>query len=313
MFGMPAMAAGGTHPGGPALVGEQGPEVVDLPAGATVHPNPQTSMIGIIRSLLDMLEGGAAAPMGPVGGPGQVAGEGGSPAYAYGTPDAHRPVPAYAFGTRASSGYGGLAQRTAGRLPNRPQSGPGAPAGFVRDAAGNLRRYGGSGDFVSPEGQFSANQALQSMQLRAADAGAYDPLGSQQVANLERESILGSLGARQEQSAKIADLYGGGDPQFRAYLRAQAAANTQSEAAQAFREARARQAQGGQDFARQVFLGGQLPATVRKDPKEPNPLAAVGGQIAGAALGAIPGVGGMVKSGGTTSGSLGDVRPWYYG
>lgn len=33
------MAAGGVAEGGPTLVGEKGPEVVDLPAGAYVHPN----------------------------------------------------------------------------------------------------------------------------------------------------------------------------------------------------------------------------------------------------------------------------------
>jgi len=38
-FGLPALASGGIAPGGLALVGERGPELVNLPRGAQVHSN----------------------------------------------------------------------------------------------------------------------------------------------------------------------------------------------------------------------------------------------------------------------------------
>lgn len=43
LFGLPAYRYGTNyHPGGPAIVGEDGPEIVQLPRGAAVLPNPMT-------------------------------------------------------------------------------------------------------------------------------------------------------------------------------------------------------------------------------------------------------------------------------
>ena len=240
---LPQYALGGTHPGGPAIVGEDGPEVVDMPPGSTVTPNPMT-----ILELLQMLA------------------QGGIPAYAFGTSMNRNNAPAAPVGA---------GQQIAGTSWNeRPDYAPGT-VGLQAIGQGNSA-YGAG--------------FLKSQLGAGTYAGAFDPLGSQAAANLSRDAILGGMGARQDAGAKIADLYGGGDPSFRAYQRAKAQADTQSEAARAYEQARAGQANSGIDYIRQLMMG-YSGALTRKDPKEPNPAAAIGGQLLGAAVGAIPGLG----------------------
>ena len=236
---LPQYALGGTHPGGPAIVGEDGPEVVDMPPGSTVTPNPMT-----ILELLQMLA------------------QGGIPAYAFGTSMNRNNAPAAPVGA---------GQQIAGTSWNeRPDYAPGT-VGLQSIGQGNSA-YGAG--------------FLKSQLGAGTYAGAFDPLGSQAAANLSRDAILGGMGARQDAGAKIADLYGGGDPSFRAYQRAKAQADTQSEAARAYEQARAGGANSGIDYIRQLMMG-YSGALTRKDPKEPNPAAAIGGQLLGAGLGAI--------------------------
>ena len=46
----PAYASGTyNHPGGYALVGERGPEIVDLPAGSRVYPNGEGVAAGTVN------------------------------------------------------------------------------------------------------------------------------------------------------------------------------------------------------------------------------------------------------------------------
>lgn len=265
----PSYAAGGTHPGGPAIVGEMGPEMVDLPAGSTVHPNPgagsSNGLLVVVRTLLDLLE---QAQGGDMGLPAQDGAGQEIPGYAFGTPNAR------------GGGFGGGQYRQ----PYQPPATPGPYAPDRYGAPGTVQRQ----DFVGPEGQFSGNQALQSLQLRNVEAGNYDPLGSEAAAQISKQAILGGMGARQAQSAKVADIYAAGDPSFRAYARLKAAADTQSEAARAYEQSRAAQVAGAQNFGRNVYLG-QLGAITRKDQPQPNPMAQVGGQVLGAGLGALVG------------------------
>jgi len=51
---IPAMAKGGTAPGGITLVGEFGPELVNLPKGSQVTPNSKT------MSMLNQMNSGAS-------------------------------------------------------------------------------------------------------------------------------------------------------------------------------------------------------------------------------------------------------------
>jgi hypothetical protein len=259
----------GLHPGGAAVVGEQGPEVVDMPAGARVTPN----LLTVIRMLLDVYEQGQAgggAPAPPAPGPMPV------------DPTVQEldtePVPHYAFGTGGSSGWGGMIQHLGTQLTGPPKDIGPNPMGFLDD-----------------KGNFKGTQGLQNIQLTNAAAGNYDPLGSQKIADLAKANVLGSMGARQAQAANTADIYGAGDPAFRAYARLKAQADTQSEAARAYGAAQLQQAQGGQAFGRDVYLN-QLGAVTRRDPKEPNPLAQIAGSVIGAGVGALmPGAGGMAQ------------------
>jgi len=64
LLGIPKMARGGTSKGGPTLVGEQGPELVDLPAGARVTPNEDIGKR--VAAILATGQRGAMAPSMPV-------------------------------------------------------------------------------------------------------------------------------------------------------------------------------------------------------------------------------------------------------
>jgi len=286
----------GLHPGGAAVVGEQGPEVVDMPAGARVTPN----LLTVIRMLLDVYEQGQAGGPAPAPAPQMPV-----------DPTVQEldtePVPHYAFGTGGSSGWGGMIQH----LGERVRGGP--PKDIGDNPLG----------FLDAEGNFKGTQGLQGIQLSNAQAGNYNPLGSQKIADLAKQNVLGSMGARQAQAANTADIYGAGDPAFRAYARLKAQADTQSEAARAYGAAQLQQAQGGQAFGRDVYLN-QLGSITRQDPKQPNPLAAVGGQVLGAGVGALlggpagavagAGIGGKALSGTGSPGSedqYAAVRPVY--
>lgn len=68
---IPAYAYGTSyHRGGPAVVGEQGPEMVNLPRGASVTPNPATSrpMLGGMRRIMGPGGSGAPPPPGTIPG-----------------------------------------------------------------------------------------------------------------------------------------------------------------------------------------------------------------------------------------------------
>jgi hypothetical protein len=59
-MGLPALASGGIAPGGLALVGERGPELVNLPRGAYVHSNADSQrMMGGNADSQRMMRGNA--------------------------------------------------------------------------------------------------------------------------------------------------------------------------------------------------------------------------------------------------------------
>lgn len=299
--GMPGYADGGVHPGGPAVVGEQGPEAatlpngsqamvgqggpqeVSMPAGTTVAPN----ILTIIRMLLDVYQSqqdqGGASDVQEL--------------------EATR-VPHYAFGTGGSRP--GLVQ---------------PPSAFGYHPPVAPRPIGPNPEgFIGNNGQFNGNQGLQGIQEENALAGNYGPTGSPVIAEMAKQNILGGMGARQDQAAKTADIYAAGDPSFRAYARLKAGTDTASEAARAYSAAQLAQAESGQQFGRNVYLN-QLSAITRKDPKTGNPLAAAGGQLLGAGIGALvggpagatagAGVGGKALSGTGDPGSGPEPPPQY--
>lgn len=239
----------GRHPGGPAIVGEEGPELVDLPAGSSVTPNQMMGTVpqyangtpnfwGLSRQdLINRKRYGAPQPAGPAGSPGQPAGNG---------------LPA------------GWAERGGGR-PSDIQL----------------------GGMFGPNGQISYPQLLDHLTAKSIQGGAFDPLGSQGMADMARTSITSSMGARERAATLGADMDSGGDPALRAFGRLQARLNTQGEGSNAYVNALLQSAQQNQSFLQQLF-GARQGAILKKDPKD-NSWAQVGGQVGGAL---IPGLGG---------------------
>lgn len=304
-FQIPQYAMGGTHPGGPAIVGEEGPEMVNLPAGSSVTPNPATlarmgdgdpaqqgqpdtgvddaPLYALLAKLATVLQPAQLLAilraLASIGGDEGGADAGGVPAYAYGTPD------------QSGRNYTASRKVFGMEFPSAPQ----AATTNRGEAAPNAYSLGTS-SAIGPTGHFSGPQLLQDMQFSGIRAGAYDPLGSEPAFGAVRDEINRGGAARERQAALATDFYGG-DPAQRAYGQLMARLNTQSDVAGALGKARADAATSGIDFSRNVYLS-QLPSVTRKDPRQPNAgdyLAGVAGEAIGAAGGAAVGNMGQKK------------------
>jgi hypothetical protein len=273
----------GRHPGGPALVGEEGPEVVDLPAGSSVTPNPAT-----------------------------MARQGGVPQYAKGTPDwlsllrafgpqvlndprlsALMDMPSYANGTpnmdvswirdawRRGRG-GGVGREIRRRHDQALAENQGLPPGWEERGGGRESDMDLSSMFSN--GKISYPQLLNMLTAKSIQGGAFDPLGSEPLAQMSRDRIMASQGARERAATLGADMDSGGDPALRAFGRLQARMGTQGDSANAYANALQQSAMQNQQFLQNLF-GGRQGAILKKDPKD-NTLAMVGGQLGGAAIGA---------------------------
>lgn len=291
----------GTHPGGPAIVGEQGPEMVNLPGGSAVIPNPDT-----IASMLIRILGGL------MGLDGQPGGEMGEPTM--GGP------PAYKFGTRGIEKFKrehpDLKPRNA---PPPPGQGPGSGANDPNPNPGE-HNYGDLpfDALLGPDGKINWPAFINAIMRSGIEGGAFNAMGSRQVANLAGESITKSGGARERAATLGADMDSGGDPALQAYARTRSRLDTQGGSADAYAKALADSALQNQAFIQSLAGGPVAGATVRKDPKEPNPWMGIIGGVGSAIVpglfgrgGGMPG-GGGAQTGGEQGGGFGDVPPQPY-